>query len=98
MPAAEAEQIRIGRVRTNTHPMLHGQGNGALHGHRIGRMKAASQVGLINQRHGMGVITHIPHAEAFTHVAIQQDRFHSHQLSGAAPRREACKNHSTART
>ena len=69
--------------------MLHRQGDGALHGQRVGRMKAARQVGLINQRHGMHVIAHAPHAEAFTHVAVQQNFFHADKLSGALPLREA---------
>jgi hypothetical protein len=37
----------------------------------------------------MHVIAHAPHAEAFTHVAVQQDFFHADKLSGALPLREA---------
>ncbi len=80
MPPTETEQIGVRRVCTNAHPMLYRQGHRALHGQRVGGMKATGQISLIHQRHGMHVITHAPHAEAFTHVAVQSDFIHASSL------------------
>ncbi|MNN13701.1 hypothetical protein D3C81_1267400 [compost metagenome] len=73
MTTAEAGEVGIGRVRADAHPMLHRQAHGALHDGRVAGMETAGQVGLVDQRHGVSVVAHLPGAEAFTHVAVEED-------------------------
>ncbi|MNE82280.1 hypothetical protein D3C80_1789910 [compost metagenome] len=73
MPAAESGEVGIGRMRADADAMLHRQAHGALHDQRIAGMEAAGQVGLVDQRHGVSVVAHLPGAEAFTHVTVEKD-------------------------
>lgn len=70
---AEAAQVGIGRVRADAHAMAYRQLHRAPHGERVASVEAASQVGLVNQRHAVDIVAHAPGAKAFAHVAVEQD-------------------------
>ncbi|MNH42035.1 hypothetical protein D3C79_1036490 [compost metagenome] len=69
--AAEADQVRVGRVGADGHAMLQGQGHGTAHGAGVAGMVAAGDVGAVDVGHYLGVQAHAPAAEAFTHVTIE---------------------------
>ncbi|MCY1446860.1 hypothetical protein D9M71_634500 [compost metagenome] len=90
VPAAEAGEVGIGRMRADADAMLHRQAHGALHDQRIAGMEAAGQVGLVDQRHGVDIVAHLPGAEAFAHVAVEEDSgSHAWKLKAGSPEREA---------
>ncbi len=68
----EALQVGIGGMRADGHAMPHGQGHAALHDQRVAGVKAAGQVGLVDQRHGVLVVAHAPGAVALAHVAVEE--------------------------
>ena len=71
--AIETGKVRIRRMGTDAHAVAQRQFDSALHGQGIGGMETAGEVRLVHQRHGVFVVAHAPGAEAFPHVAVQQD-------------------------
>ncbi|MNP11037.1 hypothetical protein D3C76_1032080 [compost metagenome] len=69
--AAETDQVRVGRVRTDHHVPGQGQGHCLAHDARVAGMETAGDVGAVDVRHDLGIQAHGPVAETFTHIAIQ---------------------------
>lgn len=69
--AAEADQVRVGRVRADGYPMLQRQGHGAAHDAGVAGVVATGNVGAIDVGHYLGVQAHAPAAESLAHVAIE---------------------------
>ena len=67
----------------------HGKLDCARHDQWIAGMEAASQVGLIDQRHGQRVVAHAPGAEALAHVAVQENKVHAGSLGRQERMRKA---------
>ncbi|MNC32968.1 hypothetical protein D3C75_813490 [compost metagenome] len=69
--AAEADQVRVGRVRADGHAVLQRQGHGAAHDAGVPGVVAAGDVGAIDVGHDFGIQAHAPAAETLAHVAIE---------------------------
>lgn len=61
-------------MRPNLHPMRLGQLNCGPHVIEIAGMKAASDIGDMDQRHQPGIIAHAIESKAFAHVTVDRDR------------------------
>ena len=70
-PAAEADQVRVGRMSTDNHPVLQRQGHRAAHGAGVAGVVAAGDVGAVDVGHDFGVQAHAPAAKTFAHVAVE---------------------------
>ena len=82
-PAAEALQVRVGRVRARAHARGHGGADGAAHDQRVPRMEAAGDVGRPHHLQQGLVVAHGPGAEGFAEIGVQID-LHVRILRGFA--------------
>ncbi len=78
--AAETGQIGVGGVGTDAHAMLDRQRHGAAHGQRLRGVKAAGDVGAVDEGHHFGIQTHGPGAIAFADIAVQEQAAHRDPL------------------
>jgi hypothetical protein len=51
------------------------QHHGACHGDRVRRVEAAGHIGQLHQWHHLIIQPHVPRAEAFAHIAVEQQAF-----------------------
>ena len=70
LASTEALQVRQGRMRADAHPMGLRQADSRAHVVEVGGVKAARDVGDIDQRHQTGVVAHFVKAERLSHVAV----------------------------
>ena len=70
--AAEAGQVRVGRMGTDAYAVPERQAHRMTHHPMVAGMETTGDAGQVDMRHDLVIQAHFPGAEALAHVAVEQ--------------------------